>query len=110
MSIPAFSYTQSGMLTFAPPHTPPAKPEAKAGKGKTSPPPAQPAAQLQSAVQVGNVSLTQETPAKPADATAHAGVGAPDVTTPSPSERPMTLPARWCSCPETLAFATPAEN
>ncbi len=57
------------LLTFAPPHLPPAKPEAKVGKGKPEPPAPQPAAQLQSAVQVGNVTLTQETPAKPADAT-----------------------------------------
>jgi lipopolysaccharide export system protein LptA len=68
------------LLTFAPPHPPPAKPEAKAGKGRPSPPTPQPAAQLQSAVQVGNVTLTQETPAKPADATAPGG-GAPVVTT-----------------------------
>ena len=72
------------LLTFAPPHTPPAKPEAKAVKGKPSsptPPTPQPSTQLQSAVQVGNVTLTQETPAKPADATAQPGGGAPDVTT-----------------------------
>ncbi len=79
------------LLTFASPHSPPAKTEAKAGKGKPSPPTPQPAAQLQSAVQVGNVTLTQETPqetpqetlqetpAKPADATAQPGV--PVVTT-----------------------------
>jgi lipopolysaccharide export system protein LptA len=69
------------LLTFAPPHLPPTKPVAKVGKGKTeSATPAQPPAQLQSAVQVGNVTLTQETPAKP-DATAQSGAGAPAVTT-----------------------------
>ena len=69
------------LLTFAPPRLPPTKPEAKEAKGKTEPPtPPQPAAQLQSAVQVGNVTLTQETPAKP-DATAQPGAGAPAVTT-----------------------------
>jgi lipopolysaccharide export system protein LptA len=70
------------LLTFAPP---PAHPAPKAGKGKPSPPTRQPAAQLQSAVQVGNVTLTQETPqetpAKPADATAQPGAAVPDVTT-----------------------------
>jgi lipopolysaccharide export system protein LptA len=69
------------LLTFAPPHTPPAKPEEKAGKGKPTSPTPQPSTQLQSAVQVGNVTLTQETPAKPADATAQPGGGSPDVTT-----------------------------
>ena len=69
------------LLTFAPPHLPPAKPEAKAAKGKTEPPTPQPAAQLQSAVQVGNVTLIQETPAKPADANAQPGAGVPAVTT-----------------------------
>jgi lipopolysaccharide export system protein LptA len=71
------------LLTFAPPNPLVAKPEAKAGKG--SPPTPQPAAQLQSAVQVGNVTLTQETPqetpAKPADATTAPSGGAPVVTT-----------------------------
>ncbi len=69
------------LLTFAPPHAPPAKPTANAAKGKTNTPTPQPAAQLQSAVQVGNVTLIQETPAKPADATARPGAGAPTVTT-----------------------------
>jgi lipopolysaccharide export system protein LptA len=69
------------LLTFAPPHLPPTKPEAKVAKGKTEPPTPQPAAQLQSAVQVGNVTLTQETPAKPADATTQPGAGVPAVTT-----------------------------
>jgi lipopolysaccharide export system protein LptA len=71
------------LLTFAPPNLPSVKPETKAGKGKPSPPTPQPAAQLQSAVQVGNVTLIQETPqetpAKPADPTAQRG--APVVTT-----------------------------
>ena len=66
------------LLTFAPPST---KPAPKTGKGKPSPPAPQPAAQLQSAVQMGNVTLTQETPAKPADATAQPGAAVPDVTT-----------------------------
>jgi lipopolysaccharide export system protein LptA len=70
------------LITFAPPNPLVAKPEAKAVKGKSPTP--QPAAQLQSAVQVGNVTLTQETPqetpAKPADATAPGG-GVPVVTT-----------------------------
>ena len=70
------------LLTFAPPHLPPTKPEAKVANGKTEPPtPPQPAAQLQSAVQVGNVTLTQETPAKPANANAQPGAGVPTVTT-----------------------------
>ncbi len=70
------------LLTFAPPHLPPNKPEVKVAKGKTEPPtPPQPAAQLRSAVQVGNVTLTEETPAKPADAGAQPGAGAPTVTT-----------------------------
>jgi lipopolysaccharide export system protein LptA len=68
------------LLTFAPPHPPPTKPEAKVAKGKTETPAPQPPAQLQSAVQVGNVTLTQETPAKP-DATAQSGAGAPAVST-----------------------------
>jgi lipopolysaccharide export system protein LptA len=67
------------LLTFAPPNPLVAKPEAKAVKG--SPPTPQPATQLQSAVQVGNVTLTQETPAKPADATTAPSGGAPVVTT-----------------------------
>jgi lipopolysaccharide export system protein LptA len=66
------------LLTFAPPS---AQPAPKAGKGKPAAPTSQPAAQLQSAVQVGNVTLTQETPAKPADATAQPGAAVPDVTT-----------------------------
>ncbi len=50
------------LLTFAPP--PPApKSAGKPGKGKPPTPPPQPAAQLQSAVQLGNVTLVQETPA-----------------------------------------------
>jgi lipopolysaccharide export system protein LptA len=69
------------LLTFAPPHLPPARLEAKVAKGKTEPPAPQPAAQLQSAVQVGNVTLTQETPAKPADGNNQPGAGAPVVTT-----------------------------
>ena len=60
------------LLTFAPPQ---AHPTPKAGKGKPSAPTQQPAAQLQSAVQAGNVTLTQETPAKPADATCAARRG-----------------------------------
>jgi lipopolysaccharide export system protein LptA len=69
------------LLTFAPPRLPPTKPEAKVARGKTEPPtPPQPAAQLQSAVQVGNVTLAQETPAKP-DATAQPSAGVPVVTT-----------------------------
>jgi lipopolysaccharide export system protein LptA len=66
------------LLTFAPPE---AHPAPKAGKGKPSAPTPQPATQLQSAVQVGNVTLTQETPAKPADATAQQAAAVPDVTT-----------------------------
>jgi lipopolysaccharide export system protein LptA len=69
------------LLTFAPPHLPPTKPEAKVAKGKAEAPTPQPAAQLQSAVQVGNVTLTQETPAKPADSGAQPGAGVPAVTT-----------------------------
>ena len=46
------------LLTFAPPH--PAKTEAEAGKGKPNAPTPQPAAQLQSAVQLGNVTLVQQ--------------------------------------------------
>jgi lipopolysaccharide export system protein LptA len=69
------------LLTFAPPNPPTAKPEAKARKGKTDTPTPQPAAQLQSAVQVGNVTMNQETPAKPADSTAQPGGGVPAVTT-----------------------------
>jgi lipopolysaccharide export system protein LptA len=69
------------LLTFAPPRLAPTKPEAKVAKGKTEPPtPPQPAAQLQSAVQVGNVTLAQETPATP-DAAAQPGAGVPVVTT-----------------------------
>ena len=49
------------LLTFAS-ASPSAKPEAKADKGKPSYSRPQPAAQLQSAVQVGNVTLIQETP------------------------------------------------
>jgi lipopolysaccharide export system protein LptA len=50
------------LLTFAPP--PPApKSAGKPGKGKPPTPAPQPAAQLQSAVQLGNVTLVQETPA-----------------------------------------------
>ncbi len=66
------------LLTFAAPHPAPAKPEAKAAKGKSPTP--QPAAQLQTAVQVGNVTLTQETPAKPSDAATPPGGGVPAVT------------------------------
>jgi lipopolysaccharide export system protein LptA len=73
------------LLTFAPPQLPPAKPTTKASKAKTNTPAPQQVDQLQSAVQVGNVTLTQETPqetpAKPADATAQPGAGAPTVTT-----------------------------
>ena len=73
------------LLTFAPPHVPSTSSEAKVGKGKTVSPTPQPAAQLQSAVQVGNVTVTQETtqetPAKPADANAQPGKGVPAVTT-----------------------------
>jgi lipopolysaccharide export system protein LptA len=57
------------LLTFAPP--PPApKSTPQAGKGK--PPAPQPAAQLLSAVQLGNVTLVQQTPAPPASAAAAA--------------------------------------
>jgi lipopolysaccharide export system protein LptA len=68
------------LMTFAPPHPPPA---AKPAKGKTATPTPQPATQLQSAVQVGNVTMTQETPPKPAresGAAAQPGGSAPDVT------------------------------
>jgi lipopolysaccharide export system protein LptA len=64
------------LLTFAPPHPSVAKPEAKTGKEPAPAP--QPAAQLQSAVQVGNVTLSQQ---MPADANAQPGGGAPAVTT-----------------------------
>jgi lipopolysaccharide export system protein LptA len=66
------------LLTFA---TPATKPAAKPGKGKPYTPTPQPAAQLQSAVQAGNVTLNQETPAKPADTNAQPGGGVPAVTT-----------------------------
>ncbi len=66
------------LLTFAPPTAQPAQ---KTGKGKPSAAAAQPAAQLQSAVQVGNVTLTQDTPAKPSEAAAQPGAAVPDVTT-----------------------------
>jgi lipopolysaccharide export system protein LptA len=66
------------LLTFAPPS---AQPAPKAGKGKPAAPTSQPGAQLQSAVQVGNVTLIQETPAKPGDGTAQPGAAVPDVTT-----------------------------
>jgi lipopolysaccharide export system protein LptA len=73
------------LLTFAaPPHLPPAKAEAKGSKGKPSTSTPQPAAQLQSAVQVGNVTLIQETPPKPAGGSgvaAQPAVPAPAVTT-----------------------------
>ena len=69
------------LLTFAPPNPPPAKPEAKTRKGKTDTPTPRPASQLQTAVQEGNVTLNQETPAKPADAGAQAAGGVPAVTT-----------------------------
>ncbi len=49
------------LLTFAPPT--PTKPKGKAAKANTPTP--QPAAQLQSAVQLGNVTLVQEPAAKP---------------------------------------------
>ena len=46
------------LLTFAPP--PPSKPGDPAAKGKAGAPTPQPAAQLQSAVQLGNVTLVQQ--------------------------------------------------
>ncbi len=69
------------LLTFAPPHLAPSKPDTRAAKGKAYTPTAQPAAQLQSAVQVGNVTLNQETPAKPADSAGQPGGAVPAVTT-----------------------------
>ena len=51
------------LLTFAPPR--PAKTKAKAGKGKADTSTPQPAAQLQSAVQLGNVTLVQQSAASP---------------------------------------------
>ena len=47
------------LLTFVPPH-PTATPAGKAGEGKPDNPTPQPAAQLQSAVQLGNVTLVQQ--------------------------------------------------
>jgi lipopolysaccharide export system protein LptA len=67
------------LLTFVPPAPQLA---GKAGKGKGPSP--QPAAQLQSAVQLGNVTLVQETPAAgkgPSGDAAPAGGAAPTVTT-----------------------------
>jgi lipopolysaccharide export system protein LptA len=69
------------LLTFAPPNPSLGKQEAKASTGKTVAPIPQPAAQLQSAVQNGNVTLTQETPPKPTDGASQPGGGVPDVTT-----------------------------
>jgi lipopolysaccharide export system protein LptA len=48
------------LLTFVPPAS---RPAGNPGKGKSTAPTPQPAAQLQSAVQLGNVTLVQETPA-----------------------------------------------
>ena len=52
------------LLTFAPSH-PTAKPEEKGSKAKPDAPAPQPAAQLQSAVQLGNVTLVQQGAANP---------------------------------------------
>jgi lipopolysaccharide export system protein LptA len=52
------------LLTFAPAQ-PTAKPDGKANKAKPDTPAAQPAAQLQSAVQLGNVTLVQQSAANP---------------------------------------------
>ncbi len=65
------------LLTFAPPH--PAKTEAEAGKGKPNAPTPQPAAQLQSAVQLGNVTLVQQAAA--------AASGQPSATTTATAQR-----------------------
>jgi lipopolysaccharide export system protein LptA len=51
------------LLTFAPP--PPSKAGAQAAKGKADAPTPQPAAQLQSAVQLGNVTLVQQSAPAP---------------------------------------------
>jgi lipopolysaccharide export system protein LptA len=60
------------LMTFAPPQPPPVP-----RKGKETPPAPQPAARLQSAVQVGNVTMIQETPANPTgEAAAKIGGGA----------------------------------
>ena len=56
------------LLTFAPPR-PVAKPKAKAGEEKADTLTPQPAAQLQSAVQLGNVTLVQRNAASPAGQT-----------------------------------------
>jgi lipopolysaccharide export system protein LptA len=56
------------LLTFAPSH-PTEKPEGKGNKAKPDAPAAQPAAQLQSAVQLGNVTLVQQGAANPAGQT-----------------------------------------
>ncbi len=72
------------LLTFAPPPLAP-KSAGKPGKGKPPTPAPQPAAQLQSAVQLGNVTLVQETPAAGQVASGAAatppGSPAPAVTT-----------------------------
>jgi lipopolysaccharide export system protein LptA len=52
------------LLTFAPSHST-AKPQAKGNKAKPDAPAPQPAAQLQSAVQLGNVTLVQQGAANP---------------------------------------------
>jgi lipopolysaccharide export system protein LptA len=76
------------LLTFAPSGSTAPTAEARAGDGKPLASAAQPAAQLQSALQVGNVTLTQETPqetplptAKPVGTPTQSGAAAPTVTT-----------------------------
>ncbi len=75
------------LLTFAPSGSAVPRTEARAGSGQSPASAAQPGAQLQSALQVGNVTLTQETAqetlstAKPAATTAQAGGTPPVVTT-----------------------------
>jgi lipopolysaccharide export system protein LptA len=66
------------LLTFAPPPPAAAKKEGKAAKGKSYTPAPQPAAQLQSAVQLGNVTLIQESVQQTA---ATPGAGTTVVTT-----------------------------
>jgi len=66
------------LLTFTPPPPPSAKKERKTAKGKSFTPTAQPAAQLQSAVQLGNVTIIQETGQQTG---AKPGAGTPSITT-----------------------------
>jgi lipopolysaccharide export system protein LptA len=66
------------LLTFASPVLPSAKKEGKAAKGKSDAPTPHQVAQLQSAVQLGNVTLTQETAPQ---AAATPGAAAPAITT-----------------------------